>query len=166
MKVLLILRHGKSSWKHPGLADHDRPLNKRGLGDATRVGRLLRETGLVPDRIVSSTAVRARETARFVAGESGCGRAVKHNRRLYLASVPEIVRVLAKAGGDALRLLVVGHNPGLEELVAALTGSSVALPTAALAEVRLDLQSWSELKADTPARLVNLWRPRELDDSE
>ena len=162
MKTLLILRHGKSSWKHPGLADHDRPLNKRGLRDAPRMGRLLRGEDLAPDRIVSSTAVRARETARLVAGEAGDGRTVEHSRRLYLASVPEIVRVVGEVGGDASRLLVVGHNPGLEELVAALTGCAEALPTAALAQIRLELQSWSTLKASTPARLVNLWRPREL----
>lgn len=162
MKVLLVLRHGKSSWKHPGLADHDRPLNKRGLRDAPRMGRLLREEDLAPDRIVSSTAVRARETARLVAGAAGHGTAVKHSRRLYLASVAEIVRVVGEVGGDASRLLVVGHNPGLEELVACLTGCAEALPTAALVELELDLQSWSTLKASTPARLVNLWRPREL----
>ena len=126
------------------------------------MGQLLREAGLVPDRIVSSTAERARATADLTAGEAGCSGAVRHSRGLYLASAPEIVRVLAKAGGDASRLLVVGHNPGLEELVAVLTGCSVDLPTAALVEVRLDLQSWSKLKAGTPARFVNLWRPREL----
>ncbi len=163
MKTLLILRHGKSSWKHPGLADHDRPLNKRGLRDAPRMGRLLREEDLAPDRIVSSTAVRARETARLVAGEAGSDRAVEHSRRLYLASVAEIVRVLREVGGDASRLLVVGHNPGLEELVACLTGCAEALPTAALAELELDLQSWSKLEESTPARLVNLWRPRLLE---
>ena len=162
MKVLLILRHGKSSWKHPGLADHDRPLNKRGLRDAPRMGRLLREEDLVPDRIVSSTAVRARETARLAAGEAGHGAAVKHSRRLYLASVAEIIRVLGEVGGDASRLLLVGHNPGLEELAARLTGCAETLPTAALVQVELDLQSWSKFEESTPARLVNLWRPREL----
>ena len=162
MKTLLVLRHGKSSWKHPGLADHDRPLNKRGLRDAPRMGRLLRDEDLAPERIVSSTAVRARETARLVAGEAGRGSAVEQTQRLYLASVPEIIRVLGEVGGDASRLLVVGHNPGLAALVACLTGCAEALPTAALAQIRLELQSWSRLEESTPARLVNLWRPREL----
>ena len=164
MRTLLILRHGKSSWKHPGLADHDRPLNKRGLRDAPRMGRLLRDEDLVPDRIVSSTAVRARATAELVAGELGYRGTVERSRDLYLASVPDIIRVLANDGGDAARLLVVGHNPGLEELVAALTGGYAALPTAALARVDLELDAWSNLTGSTPARLVNLWRPRELED--
>ena len=162
MKILLVLRHAKSSWKDPGLADHDRPLNKRGLRDAPRMGRLLREEDLVPDRIVSSTAVRARATADLVAAEAGCSAAVKHSRRLYLASAPEIIGVLAEVGGDARKLLVVGHNPGLEELLAALTGCSEPLPTAALAAVRLELAAWSKLEACAPAQLVNLWRPRQL----
>lgn len=162
MQTLLILRHGKSSWKHPGLADHDRPLNKRGLRDAPRMGRLLRDEDLVPDRIVNSTAVRARTTAELVADQLGYRGAVECSRDLYLASVPDIIRVLGNVGGDASRLLVVGHNPGLEELVAALTGGFAALPTAALAQVDLDVDVWSELTTSTRGRLVNLWRPREL----
>ena len=70
-----------------------------------------------------------------------------------------------KVGGDASRLLIVGHNPGLEELVAGLTGCSVVLPTAALVEVRLEVDAWSKLKTSTPGRLVNLWRPRQLSDA-
>ena len=98
----------------------------------------------------------------MVAGEAGYGAAVKHSRRLYLASVAGIISVLGEVGGDASRLLLVGHNPGLEELAARLTGCAEALPTAALVQVELDLPSWSKFKASTPARLVNLWRPREL----
>ena len=166
MKTLLILRHGKSSWKHPGLADHDRPLNGRGRRDAPQVGRLLREKGLVPDLIVSSTAIRARVTAELVADRAGCSRRAKKNRDLYLASVPDILGVLRKVGGRASRLLVVGHNPGLEELIAGLTGCDVMLPTAALVEVRLEVDKWSKLDANTRGRLVNLWRPRQLADGE
>ena len=162
MNTLLILRHAKSSWKQPGLADHDRPLNKRGLRDAPRMGQLLREAGLVPDRIVSSTAERARTTAELAAAAAGFSGPVQHSRRLYLATAADILEVLGQAGGDAAKLLVVGHNPGLEELLAALTGGAEALPTAALVQVELDLRSWSKLEERTPARLVNLWRPREL----
>ena len=163
MLSLLILRHAKSSWKHAGLADHDRPLNKRGLRDAPRMGRLLRDEGLLPDLIVSSTAVRALATAELAAQAAGCGADVLRDGRLYLAGPAAIAGVLAEAGGGAERLLVVGHNPGLEELLAALTGRAEPLPTAALAEVRLELTAWSALTAaDTRGRLVNLWRPREL----
>ncbi len=126
------------------------------------MGRLLRDVDLVPDRIVSSTAVRARATAELVADQLGYRGTVACSRDLYLASAPDIIRVLGNVGGDASRLLVVGHNPGLEELVAALTGGFAALPTAALAQISLEMDAWSNLTESTPARLVNLWRPREL----
>ena len=126
------------------------------------MGRLLRDVDLVPDRIVSSTAVRARATAELVVDQLGYRGTVVCSRDLYLASAPDIIRVLGNVGGDASRLLVVGHNPGLEELVAALTGGFAALPTAALAQISLEMDAWSNLTESTPARLVNLWRPREL----
>ena len=130
MKTLLILRHAKSSWKHPGLADHDRPLNRRGNRDAPRVGLLLRRQGLTPDLIISSTAERARSTAAQVADRSGYGGPVELNRQLYLAEPEAIVDVVRTLGSEASRVLVVGHNPGLEALVAGLAGRAEVLPTA------------------------------------
>lgn len=162
MKTLLILRHAKSSWKQPALDDHDRPLSPRGARDAPRMGALLRRRGLTPDLIVSSTAVRARTTANRVADRSGCGGGVRLDRRLYLARPETIAAVAGDLGGGATRLLVVGHNPGLEELVARLTGAAEILPTAALAQVRLPIDAWSGLSTSTRGALVGLWRPREL----
>lgn len=162
MKTLLILRHAKSSWKQPALDDHDRPLSPRGARDAPRMGALLRRRGLTPDLIVSSTAVRARTTAERAADRSGCGGGVRLDRRLYLARPETVAAVAGDLGGGATRLLVVGHNPGLEELVARLTGAAEILPTAALAQVRLPIDAWSELSTSTRGALVGLWRPREL----
>ena len=102
MKTLLILRHAKSSWKHPELSDHDRPLNKRGRHDAPLIGHLLKEKGLVPDLIISSTAVRAKDTA------------------LVVGASPDVyIQAISDVAGDNnySTLLVVGHNPGLEELI-------------------------------------------------
>lgn len=163
MKTLLILRHAKSSWKHPGLADHDRPLNKRGNRDAPRVGLLLGQQALTPDLIISSTAERARGTAAQVADGSGYGGPVELDRQLYLAEPEAIVDVVRSLGGEASRVLVVGHNPGLEELVARLTGRAEVLPTAALAQIELPLVEWAALRAFTRGRLAALWRPKELD---
>ena len=91
MKTLLILRHAKSSWKQPGFADHDRPLNRRGNRDAPRVGLLLRRQALTPDLIVSSTAERARATAVQVAESVVYGSPVELDRQLYLAEPGAIV---------------------------------------------------------------------------
>lgn len=166
MKTLLILRHAKSSWKHPDKSDHDRSLNRRGKRDAPRMGRLIAERGLGADVILSSTAKRARVTAEAVAEEAGYGGGVRLERRLYLANPAEIIDVIRESAGDAARVMVVGHNPGLEELVARLGGSGEAIPTAALAEIQLDIAAWTDLSVRSPARVVNLWRPRELPSDE
>lgn len=164
MKTLLVQRHAKSSWKHPEVSDHDRPLNKRGRRDAPRMGRFVAAQGLRPDVIVASTARRARRTAEEVARHAGCEGAVQLDRRLYLASPDEIVDVVRGVAGGARRVMVVGHNPGLEDLVARLAGRRETLPTAALAALRLSIRSWTELTASTAGDLAGLWRPRELPD--
>ena len=162
MKTLLVMRHAKSSWKHPEVADHDRPLNKRGKQDAPRMGKLLRQQKLTPQVIVSSTATRARRTADAVVDCCAFDGAVHLERRLSLADLGTILEVLRELGGPADRLLVIGHNPGLEELIARLTGRTEIFPTAAVAQIQLSIDSWEALRSSTRGRLVNLWRPKEL----
>ncbi len=164
MKTLLVLRHAKSSWKHRDTSDHDRPLNKRGKRDAPRMGRVVAAQGLCPDVIVSSTAKRARWTADEVAQHAGYEGAVQLERRLYLASPDEIVDVVRAVAGAARCVLVVGHNPGLEDLVARLAGRPETLPTAALAEIRLSIRAWKDLDTTSAGTLAGVWRPRELPD--
>jgi phosphohistidine phosphatase len=160
MKLLSILRHAKSSWKDAELDDHDRPLNRRGSRDAPRVGRLLREHGLLPEVILCSTARRARETAGHVSREAGFPGEVRFSRRLYLARPDAYLEVLALLPDDVGHALVIGHNPGLEELLEALVGEPHTLPTAALALVELPLDAWSRLPG-AEGRLRQLWRPKE-----
>ena len=162
-KTLLLLRHAKSSWKDESLSDHERPLNRRGPKAAPRMGRLLREEGLVPQRILSSTAVRARTTAWAAAEASGFAGDVSLCPQLYLAPPEVYVDVARGLEGDPGRVLLVGHNPGIEQLVGELTGSDRRMPTAALAVVSLPIARWSELGRKTSGKLVRLWRPKELD---
>ena len=162
MRTLLVLRHAKSSWKQPDVGDHDRSLNKRGKRDAPRIGKLLRLQRLTPQMIVSSTATRARRTADAVTDGCAFDGAVQLERRLYLADPDAILEVLGELGGTAKRVLIVGHNPGLEELVARLTGGAESLPTATLAHIELSIDSWETLRLSTRGRLVNLWRPEEM----
>jgi len=162
MKTLLILRHAKSSWKETGLVDHDRSLNKRGKRDAPRIGELLREQGLVPDMILSSSAKRAKRTAEIVAEESGFGDEIVFSRELYAAWPESYIDALSLQPDRFGCLMVVGHNPGLEELLLVLTGEAERMPTAALAQVTLPIDSWSELSYETAGELVKIWRPREL----
>jgi phosphohistidine phosphatase len=162
MKTLLLLRHAKSSWKDAGIRDHDRPLNGRGRRDAPRIGRLLAEHGLVPDLIISSTARRARKTAEKVAEASGYVGALDAAAALYLAAPPAITQVIRLLPDEAGRVLLVGHNPGLEELLAALIGQYERLPTAALAHVELEFDRWQDFAPPVAARLARLWRPKEF----
>jgi phosphohistidine phosphatase len=163
MKTLLLLRHAKSSWSDPGLRDHDRPLNKRGERTAPRMGTLLADAGLRPDRVLCSTAVRARRTAELVAENCGYDGDIALVDDLYMAAPGTVIDVVQRKGGDADRLLVVAHNPGLEQLVAALAGRPERFPTAALAEFRLGIATWDELELEAQADLQNIWRPKELD---
>jgi phosphohistidine phosphatase len=161
MKTLLILRHAKSSWDDPDMPDHDRPLTERGRKDAKRVGQFLHEHGLVPDLIVSSTAKRAWKTAKRVAKGCGYGDEIEVDGRLYLAHPSQFTAVLREMHEEHSTVLVVGHNPGLEEFVRQLTGQPETMPTAAFAVVSLDIDSWQSLSAAPDAKLVRVWRPKE-----
>jgi len=162
MKTLLILRHAKSGWDVPDLPDHDRPLTERGKKDAKRIGQLLLERGLVPDQIISSTAKRARKTASKVAKACQYAGEVEMTNRLYLASPLQIIEVLREIGDECSIVLVVAHNPGLEEFLRQLTGQPEPMPTATLAQVSVDVDSWQGLSVPSGGCLVQVWRPKEL----
>lgn len=167
MKTLLILRHAKSSWKHPELADHERPLNKRGRHDAPQVGTLLVDRELIPQLILSSTAVRTRQTAEALVEASGFTGRVEFLDSLYMAEPPAYFKALRTLPDDLERVLVIGHNPGLEGLVQLLGGQIVSLPTAALAHLVLPIQSWGDLTHETQGELVALYLPQpEIESGE
>ncbi|GAB5470818.1 MAG: histidine phosphatase family protein [Rhodospirillales bacterium] len=169
---LLLLRHAKSSWRDPSLADHDRPLNRRGRRAAVRMGEYLQEEGLLPDLVLCSTATRTRATWEL-ASRSLLGGAPAHllDRRLYHASPNDLLRVIADTAANARRLLVIGHNPGLEQLALRLAGPTsdpacVAdlqqkYPTAALALFSCAASTWAELSEET-CRLVRFVVPAKL----
>lgn len=164
MKTLLILRHAKSSWDDSRLDDHERPLNPRGEEDAPRMGEMVRDGGLMPDLIVSSDAVRARLTAEAMAAAAGYPGTIQLEPRLYHATAAQIVDLLATdLDGDEATVMIVGHNPGLEELVTRLTGEREDMPTAALAQIVLPIERWSDLGPTTRGTLEGLWRPKEIE---
>lgn len=163
MKTLLILRHAKSSWADADLSDHDRPLNARGQRDAPRIGQLLAELGLRPNLVLSSTALRARKTASAVIEASGWDIGLRLVGELYHASPDEHAEVLWQQDDSHDCLLIVAHNPGVEELTATLTGEHETFTTAALAQVELPIGRWSELTLTPRGTLRGMWRPKELD---
>lgn len=163
MKNLLILRHAKSSWANMYLSDYERPLNARGQRDAPRMGKLLKDEGLVPDQIVASSASRALTTAELVALAADFTGDLQTTRQFYLAAPETYLDYLrAKANDDHKTVMVVGHNPGMEDLVTELTGWMGRFTTANLAHVALPIESWRELRWGVEGKLVRLWRPKEL----
>lgn len=160
MKTLLLLRHGKSSWSDDSLPDHDRPLKNRGRRAAEGVGCLLAEQELVPELIVTSTAIRARDTALLVAKAADYRGAIDSLAELYHAEPNTFVEVLSRVSTDSEKILLVGHNPGLEDWLHELVGSRHELPTAALAEIELPIHRWSEITRETRGNLRGVWRPK------
>lgn len=164
MKTLLLLRHAKSSWKDSDLDDHDRPLNKRGKRDAPRMGRLVRDENLLPDLIVTSSAKRCRKTAEHVIQECGYRGEARITGELYEANAAKLREFIAGLSDHFHRVLLVAHNPGMDELLEPLVGAYTPLTTAALAHLELPMESWREFTAAARANLIHLWQPRELDD--
>lgn len=162
MKTLLILRHAKSSWNYPELSDYNRPLNKRGKRDAPRMGAHLREQGLIPDRILTSSAKRARKTASKVAKTCGYTGKVKKLDAFYDTVAGVFYETLQTLPDKYQRVMVVGHNPTMEQLVRSLTGEFREMPTTALAHIELPIQRWESLDLNTEGILVNLWTPKTL----
>lgn len=164
MKTIILLRHAKSSWDNPDLADHDRPLNGRGRNDAPRMGRLLVQEGFEPDLFVSSTAKRAAMTAQLAADAAGYDGEIVLTRDLYHAD-PEAYLAIAGELDDAVDCVVmVGHNPGIEELAGQLSGHYERMPTAALAVFEVGIERWGELDGDDGRQfeLKGLWLPKVL----
>jgi phosphohistidine phosphatase len=160
-KTLLIMRHAKSSWSDGKASDHERGLTSRGKREAELMGRELVRRDLAPDLILTSTAKRARSTAKRVATQPGIGATRADDDRLYESSPRQCLRVLAaKGSGDTV--LLIGHNPTFEELVHSLTSRYVALPTATVAVIRLPISDWAQAGEDMRGRLEALIAPRDI----
>lgn len=163
MKRLIIMRHGKSSWNQTGIPDHDRPLKKRGKNDAPRMGRLLLESGILPDQIITSSAKRARATAILVAKSFDFSGQIEETSYLYHADPRQYIEKLNQLHNDIQTAMVVGHNPGMEDLIEELTGTWKRFPTAAIAVVDIPIQDWSELDLGVDGILRKFWLPKEID---
>jgi phosphohistidine phosphatase len=161
MKYVLILRHAKSSWKDPDSDDHERPLNERGKRDAPTMGNLLKNERLQPDLIISSTAKRARSTAKRVAESLGYKGKITLDRSLYEAEPAAYINILHHLPNEYTRVLIVGHNPGVEELVSMSTDEEHLMPTCSLAHIQFSVNSWNELNFKSRGKLLGTWQPRE-----
>lgn len=172
MKTLALFRHAKSDWSDARARDFDRPLNARGQRGALAMGRYIRDTGRRFDRVIASPAVRVAETVEYASKTWGRSFPVEWDRRIYLASSAVLVDLLRELTGDPETVLMIGHNPGLEDVIFDLVpddGSSplrdvveAKFPTATFAVLELDIARWADIDSGC-ARLVSLMRPRDLD---
>jgi phosphohistidine phosphatase len=161
MKTLFLLRHAKSSWKDDNLSDFDRPLKKRGLGDAQLIGKLIRQREIPLDLVISSSAERARQTTQLVLMSADRQVETRFDERLYEAGMRRLLTMISRLDNQANAVMLVGHNPGFEELLKTLTGEEHGMPTAALAGIEFEVDEWNQVKART-GKLTLLLTPKEL----
>lgn len=172
MKNLFLLRHAKSSWDQPGLEDHDRPLNARGREACSRLANHLRKSQTRIDYILVSTARRTQETCDRIQPALGGAQGREDRSDLYLAGPAAIERAIMSAPHEAQNLMILGHNPGLEDYAQALAKrgkpNTEALqrlqrkyPTAGLTEFRIDIDSWADMPR-AQAILISFITPKML----
>jgi phosphohistidine phosphatase len=157
---LYLLRHAKSSWEEPGLSDHDRPLAPRGRRAAKAIGRHLRDHGIEPELVLCSSAVRARQTLERIGLEG------RIEPELYGAGAEELLARLHAVPASVRSVMLIGHNPDLQELALLLASDARELeakfPTGALATLTFGGHDWGALGPGT-AELSGFVRPRDLD---
>ncbi len=154
MKKLILIRHSKSSWDKPWQNDHDRPLAERGFRDAPEMAQRLKKRGIEPDCILSSSALRAVQTAKITAQEWGFPEEkIKVEKTLFHASSNMILKCIHMQKDSHENLFMIGHNPGMNELINELGIKLDNLPTSGQLGLKMDGNSWSELNREN----VQFW---------
>jgi phosphohistidine phosphatase len=153
-KELFLVRHAKSSWDDPTISDHDRPLNERGYRNTPEMGRRLSDRGVSPDALISSTALRARTTARIIADSLGWREErVVLDLALYHASATELQEYIGGLNDAHTSVMLFGHNPGMTSLVSHLYGLALDnLPTCGVVHLQFAENSWKALFSVLPAQ--------------
>jgi len=145
MKTLLLLRHAKSSWKDAGLQDFDRPLNERGKKAAEMMGRFIKNKQVAPDLLLSSPAIRARETIEIVIETAKLKSELRYDERIYEASPLRLLEVVSQIEEERKIVVLVGHNPGMEELLKLLTDCVEHMATGTLAKIDFKATGWDDV---------------------
>lgn len=172
MLRLWLLRHAKSAWDDPELDDFARPLSPRGRKACRHIGRHMGERGIAPDLVLCSPATRTRQTWERIEKRIGGKAKVRFESSLYLAEVPSLLALVRAAPKACHELMLIGHNPGLEELALQLAGTSAGdsasrladkYPTGALAELAFAVPNWSQVGPEA-GFLASFVIPAQLDN--
>ncbi|MEM7108960.1 MAG: histidine phosphatase family protein [Bacteroidota bacterium] len=148
MKTVYLVRHAKSSWDYPELTDHDRPLNKRGKRDAPEMGRRLKEKGILPDLMISSTALRAMTTCEIIAGAIGYPNdKIIGDRNVFHAGTQKLLQIIKNVTDSSRSLMLFGHNPGFTDFANRLANTDIwNIPTCGVFACEFDLSHWHEVE--------------------
>ncbi len=175
MRRLLLMRHAKSSWNHPGLRDFDRPLSPRGENAAPRIGRYLQTQNLIPDLVFCSSAKRTRQTAALVFSQFSSSPSMLFEDSLYGATISNLLDLIHAAEDESVAtIMTIGHNPETQGLAlhlsrvaesTAMRALKAKFPTAGLAIIEFDTSSWSDVLADQ-GRLTDFITPRTLGNDQ
>ena len=155
MKTLYVIRHGKSSWDYPQLADIDRPLKKRGKNDARLMGKLLKEKRLLPDVIISSPAIRAYKAAEIMAEELNYNKVdIQIEKALYFNGIQEIFNTIHKIDDRNNSAFIYGHNPDFTSFANIFTDQRIDnVPTCGISCVQFDTDSWKKAQRENGSLL-------------
>ena len=161
MLTLYLLRHAKSSWADESMRDFDRPLANRGREACAIIGEFIAEKGIDFDLVLVSTTVRTRETVDLIKQRAKFNGEVRYDERIYEATTSQLLEVISQVDDDRESVLLVGHNPGIEELLALLTGQHVQVTTATFAKININAPKWSA-ELGNNGTLDWIVRPKEL----
>lgn len=161
MLNLFLMRHAKSSWDTPGLADFDRPLNERGKKAAPFMGEVFASKNCAVDLVLCSPAKRTRQTADLFMKAAGLDTPIDFEDGIYEASCRSLVNIIKRQDSESKNLLMIGHNPGFGELLFYLTQNREHFPTAALARISFDFEDWMHVNSET-GKFHWILRPKEL----
>ena len=160
-KDILLIRHAKSSWKEPGLSDHDRPLNKRGKHDAPMMAKVVKNAGIKPDTLISSTAVRARKTAEDFAEVFEIEKKnILLSEDIYLGDVSDIMNRLRSVKDEFNTVFLFAHNPGITDFANTLCNTDILnIPTCGVFHAQIPSSNWKEIEPGT-GKLVSFDFPK------
>jgi phosphohistidine phosphatase len=162
MKTLLLLRHAKTSEKETSLPDLIRPLSDSGKYDIYKMTKFLKNTKLIPSLIISSSAKRAKDTSNLLAESIGYNKSIKLSELLYRTEAKDYIHVISEIANNINIVLLVGHNPILENLVKLITNELIIMETCSLVHIILPITTWKEIKINSNGKLIKLVTIREL----
>ena len=162
MKSLLLLRHAKTSDNKASISDGMRPLSDSGKYDVYKMSKFLKNNKLIPSLIISSSAKRAKDTSNLLAESIGYNDSIYVSELLYETSAIDYINVISEVSNNINMVLLVGHNPILENLIELITNELIMMETCSLVHILLPITTWREIKKNPKGKLIKLVTIKEL----